>query len=182
MLTLPRAKPHVKTEHKNPIPTVDIILRKPNNSREVLLEIRGRDPFKGKYSLPGGHVDYGETVESAILRELKEECSVKARLTAIFGVYSDPKRDPRGQRISTVFLGDYKSGEVRGADDARSAGWMLLDDILREKTKIAFDHYLILSDYKEWLIREENFNETFWSTKRRVNENKKSEVFRSNPF
>jgi 8-oxo-dGTP diphosphatase len=155
-------------EHKNPIPTVDIILRKPGNEREILVEVRGREPFKGKYSLPGGHVDYGETVESAVLRELIEECGVKARLVSIFGVYSDPKRDPRGQRISTVFLGDYESGKVKGGDDAKSASWTMLEDVLRDETKIAFDHNLILSDYSKLLLEKKSSNETFWSTKTRT--------------
>jgi len=163
---LPRPTPEAGNKYKNPIPTVDIILRKPAYEREILLEVRGRDPFKGKYALPGGHVHYGETVESAILRELKEECGVRARLVAIFGVYSDPKRDPRGQRISTVFLGDYRGGKVRGGDDAKSASWMALEDILRKKSRIAFDHQLILSDYKNFLLARKSSCETFWSTKR----------------
>lgn len=163
---MPQSAFQAGKEHKNPIPTVDIILRKPGDEREILLEVRGRDPFKGKYALPGGHVDYGETVECAILRELKEECGVRARLVAIFGVYSDPKRDPRGQRISTVFLGDYQGGKVRGADDAESASWMALEDILRKKSRIAFDHQLILRDYNRFLLGGKSSSETFWSTKR----------------
>src|SRR5579863_4369377 len=95
-------------KHVNPIPTADIILRRSGREpQQILIETRSRDPFKGRYSLPGGHVDYGETVEEAALRELSEECGVKANLVTILGVYSDPHRDPRGQRISTVFIGDY---------------------------------------------------------------------------
>jgi 8-oxo-dGTP diphosphatase len=164
---LPQSALDAGKEYKNPIPTVDIILRNPSDEREILLEIRGQDPFKGKYALPGGHVDYGETVESAVLRELMEECGVRARLVGIFGVYSDPKRDPRGQRISTVFLGDYQGGKVRGADDAKSASWVSLEVILRKKSRIAFDHHLILRDYNKFLLTRKSFDETFWSTKRR---------------
>ncbi len=163
---MPQSTLQAGKEHKNPIPTADIILRKPGDERKILIEVRGRDPFKGKYALPGGHVDYGETVESAVLRELKEECGVRARLVGIFGVYSDPKRDPRGQRISTVFLGDYQGGKVKGADDAKSASWMELQDILRKKSRIAFDHQLILSDYNRFLHAGQSSNETFWSTRR----------------
>src|ERR1700730_12485 len=105
---------------KDPIPTVDLIVRK---GEKILLEQRGRPPFQDMHSLPGGHVDYGETVEAAALRELEEETTVKAELIAILGVYSDPNRDPRGQRISTVFIADWLLGEPEGRDDAKTAKW-----------------------------------------------------------
>lgn len=150
-------------KYHDPIPTVDVILRRPGDPTEILIETRGRDPFKGFYALPGGHVDYGETVEAAALRELHEECGVSATLSEIFGVYSDPNRDPRGQRITTVFLADYKGGEAKGADDASSAEWADLEQLLQSKERLAFDHSKILSDYSRSL--EGKRNETFWSSK-----------------
>jgi 8-oxo-dGTP diphosphatase len=167
-------KQNSEKEYRNPIPTVDVILRKSRNNRqEILIEKRGRPPFEGKYSLPGGHVEYGETVEHAALRELDEETGVRARLVEILGVYSDPKRDPRGQRITTVFISDYIGGRVKANDDAKSAEWIDVKKLLKkgnEDNKIAFDHYQILSDYQKWLQSTKTRN-TFWSTKRRHHEN-----------
>ena len=70
----------------------------------VLLVRRGHPPFKGKYALPGGFVEIGETVEDACRRELMEETGVKAGRLQLLGVYSDPKRDPRGHTCAVVFL------------------------------------------------------------------------------
>jgi len=155
----------IPKEYKNPIPTADIVLRKSGEEHEkILIETRGRDPFKSKYSLPGGHVEYGETVEESILRELEEECGLNAKLLCILGVYSDPKRDPRGQRISTVFIGDCKGGTMKAGDDAASCEWMDLQKILIMRNRLfAFDHYKMLSDYWKWLKNKEP---TFWSSKK----------------
>ncbi|MGI0090212.1 MAG: NUDIX domain-containing protein [Nitrososphaerales archaeon] len=154
-----RSKSKSAEAEKSPIPTVDVIVRKGGS---IVLEKRARPPFEGWYSLPGGHVEYGETVEAAALRELKEETSLDAKLVTIFGVYSDPRRDPRGQRISSVFVADWTAGEIRAGDDAKSAEWVgedhLLDDI-----NLAFDHHQILKDYVEWISRGQA--QTYWSTR-----------------
>lgn len=145
--------------YKNPVPTVDLIVRKGNL---ILLEQRGREPFVGMHCLPGGHVDYGETVENAALRELKEETAVDAKLVGILGAFSDPKRDPRGQRISVVFIADWIDGEPVGADDAKSAEWIDEEELKSPKFRLAFDHALILKDYFKW----KSFpTETYWSSK-----------------
>ena len=70
----------------------------------VLFIKRGKDPFKGKWSLPGGKIDPGEKVEDAVKRELFEETSLAIVPTGILGVYSDPTRDPRGHRVSITFI------------------------------------------------------------------------------
>jgi 8-oxo-dGTP diphosphatase len=155
---------HEKSGYRNPIPTVDLIVRRHPGGKEILIEKRGRDPFEGLYALPGGHVDYGETVERAALRELKEECSINAELVAILGEYSDPKRDPRGPRTSTVFIADYRGGDLKAGDDAGSAEWIDLERMLdgKNEKRIAFDHWKILNDYRKWL---EDPGSTFWSTR-----------------
>jgi 8-oxo-dGTP diphosphatase len=164
---MPKVERKSKEEKKynDPIPTTDIILRRSaDNNEDILIERRGRPPFEGMYALPGGHIDYGETVEHAALRELSEECGAKGRLIGILGVYSDPRRDPRGQRITTVFIGDYAGGKISANDDAKSAEWIDLNILLKMKEKIAFDHHQILNDYKKWLNTPMVGN-TFWSTK-----------------
>jgi 8-oxo-dGTP diphosphatase len=148
-------------KRKDPVPTVDLIVRK---GELILLEQRARPPFQGQHCLPGGHVDYGETVEDAALRELEEESTVKAELIAILGVYSDPKRDPRGQRISTIFIADWLSGEPEGRDDAKEANWYEIPEVRQLLPKLAFDHSKIVGDYFDW---NESTKNTFWSSKKR---------------
>lgn len=150
-----------KGGYKNPIPTVDIIIQM--NSR-ILLVKRKNEPFRGYMAIPGGFVNEGETVEDAAKREVKEETSLNIELIDILGVYSDPKRDPRGHNMSTVFIGKIptiRNGRVEAvaADDALELQWMDLEVIYDEK--FAFDHKNILKDYLEW----KESGGTFWSSK-----------------
>src|SRR5215467_4905024 len=92
----------MKEHHKNPIPTVDIIIEE--DSRIALIK-RRNEPFKDHLALPGGFVNEGEKVEDAAKREAREETSLDVDLIDILGVYSDPKRDPRGHNMSAVFIG-----------------------------------------------------------------------------
>ena len=149
------------SKQKDPVPTVDLVVRK---GSMLLLEHRGRPPFLNQPCLPGGHVESGETVEAAALRELGEETTLTAELVAILGVYSDPRRDPRGPTISTVFIADWVSGEPEGRDDAKSAKWFEISDVKKLLSKMAFDHAKIVGDYFHW---NESARITFWSTKKR---------------
>lgn len=153
--------PQQGAEHhyKDPVPTADVIVRKGNL---ILLEQRGRGPFVGSWCFPGGHMDYGETIENTALRELKEETSVEAKLVGILGVFSDPHRDPRGQRITVVFIADWVDGSPLGGDDAKTAMWINETELRDPKFQLAFDHALILRDYFMW---KEYPTETFWSSK-----------------
>jgi ADP-ribose pyrophosphatase YjhB (NUDIX family) len=121
---------------------------------------RKNEPFKGQNVLPGGFVAVSETVEAAALRELKEETGVIAKLVSILGVYSDPKRDPRGHVISTVFVAEYVSGDAKGSDDSARAGWHAIDRV--KSCKLGFDHSKIFSDYMKWRASRG----TFWSTEK----------------
>ena len=146
--------------HRNPIPTVDVIVEQ--NSR-ILMIRRKNDPCKGCLALPGGFVDEGERIEDAARREANEETSLNIHLVDILGVYSDPKRDPRGHLISTAFVGiaptDNLSVEASAQDDASGVEWIKLEAI--DKSNIAFDHKKILFDYKVW----KETGGTFWSSK-----------------
>jgi 8-oxo-dGTP diphosphatase len=108
----------------------------------LLLIRRGNPPFKGQYALPGGFVDVGETVEDACRRELMEETGVKAGRLTLIGVYSDPKRDPRGHTVSPAFFTKLRSAKARAGDDAAAAEWVV--DFKR--LKLAFDHNRIVRD------------------------------------
>jgi ADP-ribose pyrophosphatase YjhB (NUDIX family) len=148
--------------HKNPIPTVDIIIEQ--DSR-ILMVRRKNEPYKGCLALPGGFVNEGERIEDAARREANEETSLNIGLSEILGVYSDPKRDPRGHLMSTVFIAmipvgnDTEAVRASAQDDAAEIHWINLDDL--DNSTIAFDHKKILFDYKVW----KQSSGTFWSSK-----------------
>jgi mutator protein MutT len=142
-------------EFRNPPLTVDVIIEVEG---KLLVIRRNSDTFNGYLAFPGGYVDYGETVENAVIREAKEELHIDVKPMEILGVYSDPDRDPRGHVVSIVFVCEYK-GEPKAGDDASSYEWIPLDTINQEK--LAFDHGKIIEDYKQWKTKRL----TFWSTK-----------------
>jgi 8-oxo-dGTP diphosphatase len=111
----------------------------------VLLIRRKHPPFKGYYALPGGFVDIGETVEDACRRELAEETGLRARRLHLVGVYSDPKRDPRGHTCSAVFLAKAARGAPKAGDDAAAVEWVAD----WRKVDLAFDHASILADARK---------------------------------
>ena len=145
--------------YKNPSPTVDVAV---TDGRRILLIKRGREPFKGRWVLPGGFVEYGETVEEAGVREVLEETGIEVELESILGVYSDPARDPRKHIMTTVFVGKPVSGKPKGGDDAADAAWVDLDSL--DTKTLAFDHDLVVEDLRRWLKKQS----TFWSTKDRT--------------
>ncbi len=126
---------------KNPLLTVDTVITQ-NNS--VILIRRKNPPFKGSWALPGGFVEYGETVDSAAIRESKEETGLDIKLDGIVGVYSDPQRDPRGHIISICFLGHKIGGRLVADTDAADVQSLKIDEI--SKIELAFDHNKILED------------------------------------
>ena len=127
--------------YKNPSPTVDIIIEL--GGGVVLIE-RKNEPFG--WAIPGGFVDYGESLEDAAVREAQEETSLNVRLKCQMHAYSDPSRDPRRHTLSVVFVAE-ASGVPEARDDAKGVG------VFTEKTlpsPMAFDHGRILADYFRW--------------------------------
>ncbi len=102
---------------KTPYLTVDIIIERQKDGRKQIVLVKRKNPPHG-WALPGGFVDYGETVEEAAVREAREETGLDVRLKRQFHVYSDPSRDPRLHTVSVVFIAE-ADGEPQGADDAR---------------------------------------------------------------
>ena len=95
-------------------------------------------------AIPGGFVDIGETVETAVVREMKEEISLDVTRESLLGVYSDPARDSRFHCVSIVYVCK-AFGIPVGADDAKEAFVYPLDDIPYDK--LVFDHAKIIRDY-----------------------------------
>lgn len=129
--------------YKNPFPTVDLIIEAEAASgiTGIVLIKRAREPRA--WALPGGFVDYGESLEEAAVREGKEETNLEIDLVRQFHTYSDPRRDPRQHNISTVFIARGK-GILRAGSDAEAAGVFTEKNLPRP---LAFDHDLIVNDY-----------------------------------
>ncbi|HYK93497.1 MAG TPA: NUDIX hydrolase [Thermoplasmata archaeon] len=124
---------------RGPALTVDAVWI---HRHRVLLVRRGRSPFRGHWALPGGFVEPEESVETAVVRELREETGLTARPARIIGVYSGPDRDPRKPTATVAFLMRGRPGLPRGGSDASSAAWVPI----AEAKPLAFDHAQILSD------------------------------------
>ncbi|MBI5328692.1 MAG: NUDIX hydrolase [Deltaproteobacteria bacterium] len=127
---------------KNPIPAVDIIIELKH--RGIVLIQRENPPLG--WAIPGGFVDYGETLEHAAEREALEETCLKVRLKFQFHSYSDPKRDNRVHTISTVFVAE-ADGMPQARDDAKGIGVFKKDNLPQP---LVFDHCKILEDYFRW--------------------------------
>jgi 8-oxo-dGTP diphosphatase len=132
---------HAIETYKNPVPTVDIIIE---YNGGIVLILR-KNPPPG-WAIPGGFVDYGETVEVAAVREAREETNLDVTDLRLLSVYSDPKRDPRMHTITTVFVAR-GAGTLKEGDDAAGARVFPSD---LPPDQIAFDHERILEDYWAW--------------------------------
>ncbi len=125
--------------YKNPVPAVDLIIE---IAGQGLVLIERLNPPHG-WALPGGFVEYGESLEQAAVREAKEETCLDVELLGQFHTYSDPGRDPRMHCISTVFVAR-ASGTPKAEDDAKSCALFPKDQL---PETMAFDHRKILQDY-----------------------------------
>jgi 8-oxo-dGTP diphosphatase len=132
----------IKKFDKTPKITVDAVIE--TDKGEVILVKRKYEPFKDFYALPGGFVEYGETVESACLREAFEETGLKVKIIHLLGVYSDPNRDPRGHVISVVFLCRAIGGSLKDSEETKEVKAFSKKDL--KNIKLAFDHSKILKD------------------------------------
>jgi ADP-ribose pyrophosphatase YjhB (NUDIX family) len=136
--------------YRNPFPTVDIIIEVlaqgasegPSKERQGIVLIQRKNPPYG-WALPGGFVDYGESLEQAAVREAREETSLAVSLKGQLGAYSAPDRDPRQHTISVVFVAEARGRPV-AADDAQEARVFSRNELPEE---MAFDHRQILEDY-----------------------------------
>ncbi|MBI5355593.1 MAG: NUDIX hydrolase [Candidatus Aenigmarchaeota archaeon] len=133
-------------------------------SSDAILEKGGkivliyRKNFPRGWALPGGHVDAGETLKEAAIREAKEETGLEIEIvnassaTGEIGVYDDPNRDPRKRMIGAVFAARAKSGSLKASTDAKEARWFSPDEAL--KLDLCFDHRRIIEDYIRWKTKK----------------------------
>lgn len=127
--------------HKNPTPTVDVLIELEGRPGELVFIERAHEPIG--LAIPGGFVDEGEWIADAAVREAKEETGLDVELVELFHVYSDPARDKRRHTVSTVFIGRAKGTPV-GGDDAASAIVCRPDQLPQP---LVFDHARIVADY-----------------------------------
>jgi 8-oxo-dGTP diphosphatase len=128
--------------YKKPHLTVDGVIIQ---NRSVVLIKRKHEPFKDNWALPGGFVEYGETTEQSVFREVLEETGLKTQIRCLAGVYSDPRRDPRGHTITIVYLLRLVTDSLQAGDDASAAKFFKLNKL----PELAFDHNQILHDVME---------------------------------
>lgn len=126
-------------QRKSPALTVDGVIIK---DRSILLVQRKYGPFQGFWALPGGFVEFGETTEQAVIREVREETGLETTVVGLVGVYSDPHRDPRGHTISVVYRVTPVRGALIAGDDAARVRYFKGDEL----PTLAFDHAKIIND------------------------------------
>ena len=136
-------------EYPRPMLTADVVCLRLRDRMEVLLIRRGRDPFAGKWALPGGFVEMDEEVEDAARRELAEETGLEAGRLLELGTFSRVGRDPRGRVVSVVFVAPFapEAGGEKAGDDAAGASWFPLFS----PPPVAFDHGEILDRARAFL-------------------------------
>lgn len=128
-----------------PLLAADVIIELVDRpGRPIVLIERANPPYG--HAIPGGFVDVGESLETAAVREAKEETGLDVRLIALLGCYSNPDRDPRGHTVTAVYVGE-ASGIPQALDDARALDIFAPDTLPRP---LAFDHALVLEDYRRF--------------------------------
>jgi 8-oxo-dGTP diphosphatase len=131
---------------RTPLITTDCVVC--DQDGRIILIRRRNEPFKGAYALPGGFVDIGETVEAACRREVLEEACITVDELRLVGVYSDPRRDPRGHTVSVAYLARLPDAPKPNAgSDAEAAEWV---KNWREIDR-AFDHAKIIADAEKFM-------------------------------
>ena len=115
------------TKPVTPLLAADAIVELVNVPGRPIVLIERKNPPYG-WAIPGGFVDIGETLEAAAIREAREEITLDIELVSLLGIYSNPKRDPRGHTITAIYVAT-STGTPVAADDAKSLGVFTLDDL-----------------------------------------------------
>ena len=127
-----------------------LVLRKHTTDEyhDILLITRKKDPYKGKMAFPGGFVDYNEEPLAGCLRELDEECSLKGTNPELVAIAGDPKRDPRKHIVTFCYKVDVaETAQAKAGDDAATAHFYPLNEVIKKPDAFAFDHYAIIKGF-----------------------------------
>ena len=130
------------TEYKTPSVTADIFIF--DEEINFILVKRKNNPFRDYWALPGGFVEYGESVENGAIREAKEETNIDVTLKDLVGVYSEPDRDPRGHTITVAFTATGDMSKMKADSDAKEVKIFSAEKL--DEINIAFDHDKIIRD------------------------------------
>lgn len=128
--------------YKIPSVTTDIFIF--DDDLNFILIKRKNDPYKDYWAIPGGFVEYGETVENAAVREAKEETHIDVELKDLVNVYSKPNRDPRGHTITVAYTAKGNFSDKKADSDASDIS--VFNEKKLDEIKIAFDHEEIIRD------------------------------------
>ena len=128
--------------HKIPSLTADIFIF--DEDFNFILIKRKNNPYKDYWALPGGFVEYGESVENAAIREAKEETSIDVELIDLVNVYSQPDRDPRGHTVTVAYTAKGDFTNRKADDDAKDIGIFNVSEL--DDIPLAFDHDKIIRD------------------------------------
>jgi ADP-ribose pyrophosphatase len=113
---------------------------------QILLEKRKNEPGKGKWSIPGGKVDLGETARQTVIREVKEETGLEVETPKLIDVVDNVTRDSDGKIEYHFVIIDYfvklKGGILKAADDADELQWVPLDDAEKYDLTKTFREFL----------------------------------------
>ncbi len=134
--------------YRNPPTATDIIIEiyDKKNFEGIVLIKRKNEPFKGRWAIPGGFQEWGESLETTAIREAREETSLDVELLVQLSTYSNPDRDPRGP-VNGIGYVARATGTPKGEDDAKEAKVFSLDEL---PFPLAFDHDKRIEEYLRW--------------------------------
>lgn len=149
--------PHCNT-FKNRGTSVDAVVE---DKGKILLIKRKNDPYAGYWALPGGFVDYDETAQQAVIRELAEETTLTGSNPQFIGYYTDPHRSPN--QAFNIAYALTTTGTPQAADDAAELGYFSINDL----PPLAFDHHQIISDYLQKQAKQTQYPIVFAALSKR---------------
>jgi len=125
------------------------------NEGKILLEKRKKEPGKGKWSIPGGLVELGESLEQTVIREVKEETSLEVEKPELIDVVDSISADENGRIKYHFVMVDYfvklKGGKLKAADDAAELRWVTLNEV---------ENYDLSERFREFLRKNRQKLET----------------------
>jgi ADP-ribose pyrophosphatase YjhB (NUDIX family) len=137
--------------YENPVPAAAVVVRRGSGGREVLLVRRTIEPYAGQWGLPAGYQEVDETIETAAVREVREETGLMVKLTGLIDVFTTPD-DPRKPSILVVYEAEEVDGELEPGDECSEVAFVSLDELPEE---LAFaNNRVVLRRLRDGVTRE----------------------------